>query len=1206
MRFACFVVRLAVLSLWASTCLGASANEDPRWHFADASQRWLVSVSTPVQNESFARPFCIPTDGMPDVSRGTLRAWDLESDREVPVQALRKELLLDPVASLPGGTTRHFLLYHGANAQVGTSGIRLQNERVIETDRYQATIDLARGGILGSLVLKDGSRRVEMLGDGLTWWIGRKNTIRPEQFAKPKLERIAEGPVFVGLRVEYKGVLDPANTLCVDYRFFREFLEVDYHYQAVKPVEMGWLKIPVSLRTAGTAAGMLSNSRQRDTAMLTSGDKNQWLPDSLWHDVSYTGPEGFGLGVIAREVPGGLYYMDSVGAKEHEWIYAEPGGWNASKRVEQDFDVKLALVPHAPGPERWKETVAKLEPQATCVLSRAQGRGEPALDSDRDGLADLVEFQRKTNPQSADTDADGLPDGSDPDPLRGTVPARRLALPQFQAAATSQPQTIAEVKPVLGVPTMVLDGKPYGPMTYTRCAGTYDQIAQIADCGFPVHFEMVGGVGWPGQQDEVLRQLDAKVGKFLEKIPNARMILRLYVCAPPGFVRNYPQEVLRFNDGATDHFTKWYAVKHLPPEDRGYPSFASDLWREKTAEALYHYVTHVRQSPYAKNVIGYFVCGGGTEEWYYWGDYDHQRYALDFSPPMLRALRDHLRRKYEGDVTRLRVAWGDPQVDFATAMPPDPSMRRLGAQGAFWDEPLRQRMEDCYYVHNKVMEDSLLIFARAVKQACDRQQLVGMFHGYLQNHWLLEGGQATLRELLASPDVDFWSGPPQYDRRGPGEHACNRFPSASFRQHGKLWISESDIRTNFSEPSPTNPSLHGRPPSLDESLACLQREFCHQLCEGANGWWFQMGRQWYHHPPILLLFAKMQEIGEAAMGADRTSDTDIATVVNLDSLLTGPPWPVSSSLLDAFKVQETCRIGSPVDHYELNDVLAEGTKPYKLYLMLNCFRLTKEQRDQIDQRLRRRGAVLVWMFAPGLFEPGQSPERDLAHCEQLLGFRLESSVATTPAALSMRLTEAGAAAWPPFDRQRVFGSFERPRWEPDTKTGQIVQKQPGETRLPERFFGGDGGEVLARFVDNGRPAIVQRRTDRATDVWIGSVMAPADLLRIVARQAGCHLYCDADEIVYANKSFLAIHTGTAGPRTFRLRRPADVIEVFSGKVLAQNATEFTDSIDALRTRLYYLGNQSEWNVESRRAHETLKQFREELQSLRANAGSGGK
>jgi hypothetical protein len=744
-----------------------------------------------------------------------------------------------------------------------------------------------------------------------------------------------------------------------------------------------------------------------------------------------------------------------------------------------------------------------------------------------------------------------------------------------------------------GVPTIVLDGKPYGPMTYTRCAATWEQLAEIGDRGFPIHFEMVGGVGWPGHQDDVFRRLDDRLAQFLRRVPNARIVLRLYVCNPPDFVRNFPDEVLRFNDGSKGHFTKWYAMTNLPLAERGYPSFASDVWRRGIAESLYGYVTHVRQSAYARHVIGYFVCGGGTEEWYYWGDYDHAKYCCDFSPPMLRAFREHLRRKYGGDVARLRAAWHDAAADFGSALPPDPNLRRFGATGAFWDEGTMNRMRDYYYVHNKVMEDSLLIFARAVKQACRGEQLVGMFHGYLQNHWLLEGGQATLRDLLGSADVDFWSGPPQYDRRGQGEHGCIRFPIASLKAHGKLWISESDIRTCYSEHAPGNPSLYGRTPDLDESLATLQREYAHQLCEGGNGWWFQMGRAWYHHEPILALFHQMQRVGEAATRFERASDTDIATVVDLDSLLAGPPWPVSSSLIDAFKVQETCRIGAPVDHYELNDILAPGAKPYKLYLMLNCFSLSDARRRLIDERLRRRGAVLVWMYAPGLFNPDHAPERDPAHTQKLLGFRLQSRVGP-PAAPDMKLTADGAAWFGGFDRQRVFGSFERERWEGDRETGKFQRAPANRTTLVERFSADDSpaglgqAKVLARFCEGNEPSIVVRPSAEATDVWIGSVTAPADLLRSIARRAGCHLFCDADEIVYANRSFLAIHTAKAGTRQFQLRRPADVVEVFSGQSLGTGVTRFADTIPAFRTRLYFLGSANQWRAESSRAEAWLR------------------
>jgi hypothetical protein len=1197
-----------------------AATGDARWHFPEAPQRAIVRVWLNAADAPVDGPLRVPLPhGGAVEPPASYRAWDLQANAEVAAQGADGELLLDAAGAFAPGKLRVFLVYRTAGAAPAPPAAhrvpplsaplpqaplvaRAADDGRVETAGYVAQIDRRHGGVIRSLQWKNGAERVETLGDGIRWWIGRKPQITPESYGLVPTETIAAGPVFTTLRVRYPRVLAAENAVIVDYRFFRDFLEVDFRYVVKTPVRMVWLKIPVSLRATGETPGLASNSRARDQAMITAGDKSRWILDESWHDVAYFGDHPFGLGVIAREALGGLYYMDSAKPREHEWIYAEPLGWRDPVLVDHDLAVQLAIVPHAPGRGSFCHTVAKLGGPVHIAVSKWQRQGDPPLDSDGDGVPDLVEIRRGTNPDAPDTDLDGIPDGVDPDPLRGVPPPAVLHLPHFTAQPTSRPQTMAEVRPVLGVPTLVIDGKPYGPMTYTRGAGSAPQSGEIADHRFPVHFEMVGSIGWPGQQERVFGGLDERVHRLLKAAPNVKVVLRLYVCNPPHFARDYPEEVLRFNDGSTQHFTRWYAMTDRPLAERGYPSFASEVWRRETARALYEYVSHVRQADYAPSVIGYFVCGGGTEEWYYWGDYDQRRYCVDFSPPMLRAFHDHLRRKYDGDVTKLRAAWGDPCADFATALPPGARTRRT-LPGAFWPAGVRNYLRDYYEVHNKAMEEAVLIFAHAVKQACNRQQLVGMFHGYLQNHWLVEGGQATLDDVLNSPDIDFWSGPPQYDRRGPGQHGCNRFLTASLKRHGKLWICESDIRTTFSEPAPHNPALYGRPPDLDESLACLKREFAHQLCDGGNGWWFQMGAGWYHHLPILSLFEQMQTVGEAATGLDRTSDTDIAAVVDLESLFVTPSNPLSGSLLDAFKVQETCRIGAPVDHYELRDVLAPDAKHYKMYLMLNCFSLSDPQRRAVDERFRRAGAILVWMYAPGLFNPGRQPEESLDHTRELLGFPLRTEIGL-PMGLGMRLTPAGASYFSGFDPARQFGSFERPRWEPDPQTGQIRQVLPGELRLSQRFYGDSpgaarAGEILARFSEGQQPSIVIRATDRATDLWIGSVMAPADLLRCVARRAGCHLYCDADEIIYANHSFLAIHTAGAGTRTFHLRRPGDVIEVFSGDVLARGATRFNDTIDAYRTRLYYLGPEAKWRAESRRADAFFRGFLEELKRLRA-------
>ena len=60
-----------------------------------------------------------------------------------------------------------------------------------------------------------------------------------------------------------------------------------------------------------------------------------------------------------------------------------------------------------------------------------------------------------------------------------------------------------------------------------------------------------------------------------------------------------------------------------------------------------------------------------------------------------------------------------------------------------------------------------------------------------------------------------------------------------------------------------------------------------------------------------------------------------------------------------------------------------------------------------------------------------------------------------------------------------------------------------------------------------------------------------------------------------------------------------MIEVFTGEVLARSASDFTDSIGADRTRLYYLGREAAWQAELRRAEAFFQGFLTELHKLRS-------
>ena len=111
----------------------------------------------------------------------------------------------------------------------------------------------------------------------------------------------------------------------------------------------------------------------------------------------------------------------------------------------------------------------------------------------------------------------------------------------------------------------------------------------------------------------------------------------------------------------------------------------------------------------------------------------------------------------------------------------------------------------------------------------------------------------------------------------------------------------------------------------------------------------------------------------------------------------------------------------------------------------------------------------------------------------------------------------------------------------------------------------------------GIPWETKELTTRQMDGW-RSVFSPqpnipASTLRKLAREAGAHIYCEVEEPLYANDRLIALHTIQGGPRTVVLPKPCRrVTELFSGRVVAENASRFEDKLTPPCTMLYLLEN----------------------------------
>jgi len=113
----------------------------------------------------------------------------------------------------------------------------------------------------------------------------------------------------------------------------------------------------------------------------------------------------------------------------------------------------------------------------------------------------------------------------------------------------------------------------------------------------------------------------------------------------------------------------------------------------------------------------------------------------------------------------------------------------------------------------------------------------------------------------------------------------------------------------------------------------------------------------------------------------------------------------------------------------------------------------------------------------------------------------------------------------------------------------------------------DDVEPLGHFCVRGPVAFARKRHPRWTSIYCGVPVMPAGIVRNIIEDTGVHIYNEDDDILYANRSYVAVFTRSAGHKTVRLPEPRTAREVFSGQMLTEGTADCF-SWDAGRYRTY--------------------------------------
>lgn len=705
-----------------------------------------------------------------------------------------------------------------------------------------------------------------------------------------------------------------------------------------------------------------------------------------------------------------------------------------------------------------------------------------------------------------------------------------------------------------GTPAMFVDGVPVSAMTYTTGGGE-DHAKYFRDFGkagvrfVSIMISPTTMPVWKGPDDFDFSSIDEAMKIVVANNPNALIFPRVDLFSPPWWNKQNPDDIMRFDDGATMKEMDRYGNVEMP-------SWASEKWRKDVANCLRRMIEHIQSQPYGSRVVGYHLSSGGTNEWYYYSNFvwffnEPLKYYLDYSKPQTEAYRRWLMGKYGSDAG-LQAAWHNPKATLKTAEIASKHDKQTTDYFVFFDPAKSMHVMDSYDFEADMVVDTIEYFCKVVKDATNRKVFTGAFYAYVIG--AVDKVYLSTSRLLQCPDIDFLTSPSDYNFREPGSgYSTYRTLAETVRLHGKLWWDENDYYTNL---TPSWAWVEGwtGPRTFENTLTQQTRQISNEIANASAGWWFDMSGGWYDSPETMEMIRKLNDIAERSVNADRSSAADIAFVVDEKSLLyITMNDPMKGDLYRPLIMEQRLpagKIGAPVDWILMDDL--EKARAYKMYVFLDAFHVTGEQKAAI-KRLPQRGAkAVVWVYAPGYV--GET--LDVKGCFDLTGIKLKCLADKSP--LQVEISPEAGKFLPGVSAGSQYGT--------SLKIGPIIVGDDPSATVLGSLYGVDAQGLITKTIGG------------VQTYFSAAPMLSSSLLRGIAQKAGIHMYESGDDVLYVNKSFIGIHTTRPGKRTLHFRTPVDLYDTYNGKVIATKAKDVTLDLPVRYSALYFMGTKQEWDA----------------------------
>lgn len=740
--------------------------------------------------------------------------------------------------------------------------------------------------------------------------------------------------------------------------------------------------------------------------------------------------------------------------------------------------------------------------------------------------------------------------------------------------------TKARIENYNGYPAFMIDGKAYPPMTATIRTIQFDNVQideeyyrELGKAGIKIFF-LICDTMWlmPNALETFTREAEI----LLRVCPDAYIIPRISLHPPQWWMDENPDEIVSYSDGSKVK-TLLY-METFRREMDGMYSLASQKWREDAGRALIETVEELEKLPYADRIVGYFFSAGGTSEWYYINPIENFETGAygDTSKAFALQFQKFLDKKYgagkvaaeiPGIESRFFAEKFDETVAhpprlYATSPAPEPPSNGTN-YGAFLDVNRHMHTADFYRAWHLATADSIIYFAKLLKDR-NPDQIVGSFYGsWGWSEIIWASNAAGVLNILDSGYVDMLANPGVYENRQPGGFTGQRQMADSYRLRNTIYMIEEDTRTHAE-------NRHfgdlAEMYTMEDTINVLKRDFGRNICEDLQAWWFDqhVGGGRYKFPEVYRLFARQQEIAHEAYEKDRRKGSEIAFIYDEESVHIVSKQTTTETM-ELVRNYEIARIGAPVDQYFHNDMANPDMPDYKLYVFFNIYSLTTKEREEIRKKLAKNHAVALFLYAPGIINPDAETPLDVRHVTELTGIQCSSLLEKwSPKFTVIPGTHPIADA---LEENRIYGFFDRV----EKNNISFVPRHTAQSYLcPVIYTEDDDAVVAARFKGNRLPAVTVKETEDFTSVLCGSKFINADFLRETARFAGCHIFEEDGNVVYANRNYITVHASKTGDITLKLPQKATVTEVYENKVYAENTDTFSLPMVLGETKMFAL------------------------------------